>query len=252
MPKLPIIRFDPADIESSLPDVAARISYKSATFLSSHRQPGLKNQLSGEMRRSSRLLAAAEKGEDNASLTRKAATQAVMEWINTMDTIAKAEKVLRDLTPVLAGSNDELFEKIISRQDWYSQFDICCKSLVTLTPHRLLQSIWVMMAQPSKRRSSHRHFEKAPSQTLRRLGRGCASNLQTLYQDRRSTDTRRNLSTFFMKRSPFSSCRLTRLIGVVRLTSSTLSYSCWECSPSAICAAFGIKSIRSCYRLAPR
>lgn len=90
------------------------------------------------MRRSCGLLSMAKKGEDDASQTKKVANQVLLEYANTMKAMQEAEQALKDLAPVLAGSNEELLEKVASREDWYLRCDMYCKSPITLTPYRLM------------------------------------------------------------------------------------------------------------------
>lgn len=131
MPKRPSTLFDPADIESSLLKVSERISKKtSAKFLSIHDDSSLTDELSEVMHRSSLLLAMAKDGKDDASQTETLATQVLLEWTNTVNAVRQAEKTMKDLVPLLKGSNNELFEKVTSRENWYLRCDIHCKSLI--------------------------------------------------------------------------------------------------------------------------
>lgn len=118
MPKMPSTLYDPAYIESSLLNAATRISKKtSAKFPSIHSNSFLIEDLSEEMRRSSFLLSMAKKGKDDTSQTEEVATQALLEWTNTVDAIRRAEKTLKNLVSIWRESNDKLFEKVTSRDD---------------------------------------------------------------------------------------------------------------------------------------
>ncbi|KAI7083476.1 hypothetical protein KC356_g7545 [Hortaea werneckii] len=125
MPKRPSTLFDPANIESSLLKVSERISKRtSAEFLSIHDDPALTDELSEVMHRSSLLLAMAKDGKDDASQNETLATQVLLEWTNTVNAVRQAEKTMKDLVPLLKGSNNELFEKVTSRENWYLRCDI--------------------------------------------------------------------------------------------------------------------------------
>lgn len=130
-----VANIDLANIEPSLLEVAKTLStVHSARFLEF--EAGLCTKLSAEMRRSCHLLSMAKKGEDDASQTEKVATQALLEYVNTMKAMQEAEQALKDLAPVLAGSNDELFERVVSGEDWYLRCDIFGKLLTISTPCR--------------------------------------------------------------------------------------------------------------------
>lgn len=135
---MPSSRFDPATIESLLLNGAARILRNAlATPLSVQLEDFFINDLSEEIQRSSLLLSMAEKGKDDASQTTKVAFQTLLDWKFAVDTVRQVEKKLKDSLPTLSASNDELFEKITSREEWYLRCSIDCKSLITPMPRRL-------------------------------------------------------------------------------------------------------------------
>lgn len=132
---MPQGRFRPTSIESLSLNVAARILRNSlAKPLKILHEDHFVEDLSEEMHRSSLLLSMAEKGNDDASQTNKVAFQTLLDWKNIVDAVRQAEKKMKDLIPTLSGSNDELFEKLTSREEWYLRCDFDCKSLLNLMP----------------------------------------------------------------------------------------------------------------------
>lgn len=132
---MPSGRFDPTTIESLLLDAVARILRNSlAKPLRIQLDDYFYQELNEEMHRSSLLLSMAEKGNDDASQTTKVAFQTLLDWKNTVDAVRQAEKKLKDLVPTLSGSNDELFERITSREEWYLRCGTDCKFLINLMP----------------------------------------------------------------------------------------------------------------------
>lgn len=138
---MPSGRFDPTTIESLLLDAAARILRNSlAKPLIIQLDDYFYQELSEAMHRSSLLLSMAEKGNDDASQTTKVAFQTLLDWKNTVDAVRQAEKKLKDLVPTLSGSNDELFERITSREEWYLRCGTDCKYLINLMPKRSVEA----------------------------------------------------------------------------------------------------------------